>query len=71
MTEELTQIAEVINSLGEKGLTAFITWIIVDLGKAILGWTCGIILAAVVFGRIRDAVVGGIREAVSNDSTRE
>lgn len=63
MTEELAQIAEVINSLGEKGLMAFIIWLIVDFGKLVFGWTFGVILAAVIFGRIRDAVVGGIKEA--------
>lgn len=63
MTEELIQIAEVINSLGEKGLMAFIIWLIVDFGKLVFGWTFGVILAGVVFNRIRDAVIGGIREA--------
>jgi hypothetical protein len=38
MTEELMQIAEVINSLGDKGLIAFIVWVVADLlGDILVG----------------------------------
>jgi len=63
MSEEITQIAEMLNSLGDKGLTAFVVWIALDFGKLLVGWTGGIILAAMIFSRLRDSVILGIREA--------
>lgn len=60
---DLEQVAQIINDLGDKGLLAFIVWICVDLGKAVLCWAGFVALFAVIFNRVRDAVVQGLKVA--------
>jgi hypothetical protein len=62
-TTELERIAEIIGELGDKGLLAFVLWLALDFGKAVICWTGFIILFGVIFARIRDAVVLGLRAA--------
>ena len=72
-TTDLERVAQIINDLGDKGLLAFIVWLAVDLGKAVICWAGFITVFAVIFSRVRDAVVGAAKagkEVYSDDSTR-
>lgn len=60
-TTDLERIAQIINDLGDKGLLAFIIWLAVDLGKTFLCWAGFIGVFAVIFGRVRDAIIGAAK----------
>ena len=54
--ENLRQICEAISSLGIEAKAAFIVYILVDVGKSILGWIGGAVLIYIAGNTIRKII---------------
>ena len=61
MIEDIKAIGEVIQNLGDAGMTAFVVWIVADLLKTALVYGLGFGALAMVVGRVRDGIVSGIK----------
>lgn len=57
MTEELAQLAEIINSLGDKGILALIVWVIADLLNTLMVWGFSAWALISIGKRIRDSII--------------
>ena len=57
MTEELAQLAEIISSLGDKGVLALAIWVVADLLDTLIIWGFSAWTLIGVGKRIKESIV--------------
>ena len=63
MIEEIKAVADMIEGLGDKGMTAFIVWLAIDFGKTVVAWGAGAFIATCLIRRAKEAVSASIAAA--------
>jgi len=60
VTQEIQEVATLLKALGDKGLTAFIVWVVLDLSKTIIIWGSSVFVLLFLISRIGQGIRDGI-----------